>query len=1377
MSVQKVIRYFILAAFVSSCHLSQVLAEGIYHMGSANNQYLDAKTLLFVHVDKADRYINIHLCRRQKTHDKINVRIYATSLDQGIYRAEGSPLAELKSQDNIDCHDSMLNRLPTANNKLKFKAPQSGVYAIDLSQNTYQDMNGNSQYVDFLRWDVTVANSDSAKVNPKAKCGNLFSNKWSFNSTSYSRQASATTRMYVLAPGGFVDTNYVWVLDLNEFSGFVYDVMANDIGLNSPYSGLSVSESANDPKPSIDAKYPVYLNYPTGANPKPSPTDDPSLLTDLVFIDDQGIDNSISPNDDGIQDSGNFVFTADVTGTYAITIDLNKDGQFGANDRLLLGSTEANVENFVAWDGRDANGEPVANDTYDVQLELRIGEYHFVARDVETSGGGSNDDGTGEKDGLTILEAINKNTVVGTRVYWDDKTLLGGSSNLPNGVMSSVNATGDHRHTWGRFSGDGFGNRTLIDTYVYGRSSASTYRCAVVIAPENTRPSIKNQVFSVPEDTALNTVIGQVVAADSDNNDLTYKIISGNRQGLFSLSPTGEILLEGQLDFEAKQSYFFTVEVSDGQKKSQALMRIDVTNVNELPNAEDDKVAVLENSSNNIIDVLANDSDPDGDNLTITEANASSGEVTVNSDGTLNYTPEPNMFGEVEITYTISDGNGGVETATAIVNVTPVPNNPPTISGTPITNILESDEYSFVPVATDPDGEPLTFSAQNIPDWMSFDTNTGALTGTPFGDDVGTYEDIIICVTDGEDETCLPPFTLMVVGDEDGDGTPNETDDDFAPILTAPEDITIDATGLFTPVELGNAVAQDYIDGVLTNCCQPVARIENGNLPWFPPGRTEVIWSVTDEDGNTTEVIQVVNVRPLVSFGPDISVAEGSTATVPVYLNGLSPEYPLEIPFSVIGGTATSDDHSLESGTITFISGTEAEISFDVIEDDLGDDGETIIIELDESVNRGEKPSLTITIREGNLAPSVELVAVQNDEETLVVEQNSGNVVVSANVFDPNSQDEHSYDWLMSDDTLVDLDDQDDTFTFDPSQLSVGFYELAVSVSDNGEPSLSGETSANIRVVISSENIPNTRLDACNLIPQVAGIDYQYIIEANPGNCLRVGPIGLISENGAAWLTSQDFENNDDLEPYTLGGSQSVGGRFDVDVYQMDRPGSIVQIVIPLRASIPFDSSVLLYDVDTLSWFEFNIDDNNQLASAPGELGYCPPPGNTDYQSGLNNGHYCLKLSIEDGGPNDLDGKANGLIETISGAHVVNDSPEAQDDAVTIDQGSENNIINVLSNDSDSDGDPLSVMEADVERRLGQVSTNSDNTLSFTPDPDFSGELTIYYTVSDGNSGTDVAEINVKVLHKVDLETTGGSFNPFVLLGLILMIAYRRYYR
>ncbi len=119
-------------------------------------------------------------------------------------------------------------------------------------------------------------------------------------------------------------------------------------------------------------------------------------------------------------------------------------------------------------------------------------------------------------------------------------------------------------------------------------------------------------------------------------------------------------------------------------------------------------------------------------------------------------------------------GGGDDETAAAVA---PPPggggggggggaNNAPTISGTPAGSVLANSAYSFTPTASDADGNTLTFSIQNRPQWASFNTTTGALTGTPTT--VGTHPNITISVSDGTATVALAQFTIQVVGTATG---------------------------------------------------------------------------------------------------------------------------------------------------------------------------------------------------------------------------------------------------------------------------------------------------------------------------------------------------------------------------------------------------------------------------------------------------------------------------------------------------------------------------------------------------------------------------------------------------------------------------------
>lgn len=147
------------------------------------------------------------------------------------------------------------------------------------------------------------------------------------------------------------------------------------------------------------------------------------------------------------------------------------------------------------------------------------------------------------------------------------------------------------------------------------------------------------------------------------------------------------------------------------------------------------------------------------------------------STGVLSGTPSSTDVGIYSgITIRVSDG---METASISFNLSVVAavesNNAPSISGAPSTQVNEDAAYSFVPSASDPDGNNLSFGITNRPIWASFNTRTGALTGTPTQEHVGTTSNIVIRVSDGSLTTSLPAFSITVVNTNDAptiSGTP-----------------------------------------------------------------------------------------------------------------------------------------------------------------------------------------------------------------------------------------------------------------------------------------------------------------------------------------------------------------------------------------------------------------------------------------------------------------------------------------------------------------------------------------------------------------------------------------------------------------------------
>ncbi|WP_038909840.1 cadherin-like domain-containing protein, partial [Dickeya dadantii] len=127
--------------------------------------------------------------------------------------------------------------------------------------------------------------------------------------------------------------------------------------------------------------------------------------------------------------------------------------------------------------------------------------------------------------------------------------------------------------------------------------------------------------------------------------------------------------------------------VSDGAGGvATGTLTVTVTAVNDAPVAAADTATTNEDTPVTV-DVLANDSDVDGNPLTVTAATAGNGTVVINADGTLTYMPDANFNGTDTVTYTVSDGAGGVVTGTLTITVTAVNDAP--VAGSDTATTLE----------------------------------------------------------------------------------------------------------------------------------------------------------------------------------------------------------------------------------------------------------------------------------------------------------------------------------------------------------------------------------------------------------------------------------------------------------------------------------------------------------------------------------------------------------------------------------------------------------------------------------------------------------------------------------------------------------------
>jgi Putative Ig domain./Fibronectin type III domain. len=137
--------------------------------------------------------------------------------------------------------------------------------------------------------------------------------------------------------------------------------------------------------------------------------------------------------------------------------------------------------------------------------------------------------------------------------------------------------------------------------------------------------------------------------------------------------------------------------------------------------------------------------------------------------GQLSGTPTSTHVGSyANVAISVSDGKASAALTPFTIAVVAAPNKAPTIAGVPQGTVTTGNAYTFRPTATDGDDDTLKFSIANRPAWISFNSTTGQLSGTPTSASAGTYSNIVITVSDGKASARLAPFSITVIDEQIG---------------------------------------------------------------------------------------------------------------------------------------------------------------------------------------------------------------------------------------------------------------------------------------------------------------------------------------------------------------------------------------------------------------------------------------------------------------------------------------------------------------------------------------------------------------------------------------------------------------------------------
>ncbi|KRC70730.1 hypothetical protein ASE30_14315 [Achromobacter sp. Root83] len=304
---------------------------------------------------------------------------------------------------------------------------------------------------------------------------------------------------------------------------------------------------------------------------------------------------------------------------------------------------------------------------------------------------------------------------------------------------------------------------TSTISYTITDPSGATSTATVVVTITGTNDGPVSSALSDQSGIDAQTEVRYDVSdrfSDPDTSDKLTFSATGLPPGL-SIDPVTGVIT-GTIDHSASQGgaegvYSVTVTATDpsGASTSQEF-QWDVTNP--APTAAGDEGATDEDNALNVDaenGVLANDTDPDGDTLFVSQVNGQTSNVgtavaglgggtfTLNADGSYSFNPgsafhslPAGQTATSSITYTVSDGEGGTSTATLTVTITGTNDTPILNPDVTLDDQASNDGQAIIPVDisdqfSDVDtGDKLTFSATGLPPGLTIDPDTGVISGT-----------------------------------------------------------------------------------------------------------------------------------------------------------------------------------------------------------------------------------------------------------------------------------------------------------------------------------------------------------------------------------------------------------------------------------------------------------------------------------------------------------------------------------------------------------------------------------------------------------------------------------------------------------------------
>ncbi|HHB1572003.1 TPA: tandem-95 repeat protein [Vibrio parahaemolyticus] len=864
------------------------------------------------------------------------------------------------------------------------------------------------------------------------------------------------------------------------------------------------------------------------------------------------------------------------------------------------------------------------------------------------------------------------------------------------------------------------------------------------ILPINDAPNAENDVITTGEDTAVTI---DVLVNDSDVEGDVLSIQSASVP-----SEQGSVdIVDGKLVFTPAENFngeaTISYIVTDGDLTDEAKVSVTVTPVNDSPVAVDDTTSIQEDTAVTI-DVLTNDTDVDGDKLSIESASVPKEQGTVEVvDGKLVFTPAENFNGQAEITYTVTDGQLTDE-AKVTVTVNPV-NDAPTIKVDAVESITEDAVNTDTVVATltvrdtDTPEDQLTVSLENNSNgYFVLVGNEVKLTQAgvdAVNNDELNLKDLTISasVSDGVNPTASDSDSLIVNRVNDAPTVENAIADQ---VLSEDFDAyTIDLNEVFKDsdsslefsVSGNNSIQISIVNGVAT--ITPTA-------DWN--GKEAITFTAKDPSGESVSQTVDFTVAPVADIVADKATVVEDTPTIIKVLGndtfeGDGKVVSLDANNGPVNGsvsvnpdgsvTYTPNDnyHGIDSFTYIVTSGGVSEST--TVNVDVTPENDAPVAKDDTAITDEDTP-VTIDVLPNDTDVDGDKLSIES--ASVPKEQGTVEVVNGKLVFTPteNFNGDAEIIYTVTDGQLT--DEAKVTVTVNP-------VNDAPTIKVDAVESIT-EDAVSTDTVVATLTVRDTDTSEDQLTVSLENNSNGYFV--------------LVGDEVKLTQAGVDAVNNDELNLKDLTISASVSDGVnptanDSDSLIVNRVNDAPTIKVDAVESITEDAVSTDTVVATLTVRDTDTSEDQLTVSLENNSnGYFVLVGNEVKltQAGVdavNNDELNLKdltisASVSDG-VNPTASDSDSLI-----VNRVNDAPVAKDDIATTQEDTAV-TIDVLPNDSDVDGDKLSIQSASVPEAQGKVEI-VDGKLVFTPAENFHGDAEITYTLTDG-ALTDQATVNVTV--------------------------------